>query len=72
MSANQPFSDFEQHKHNGMDALKINPKDLMGFPVFTTAPTHKAQEGTIVLANESGTYYLYAFIDGDWQKVELS
>ena len=66
------FSQTEIHNHNGFESKKINPKDLMGFPIFKSTPTHNAQEGTIALANESGTYYLYAFIDGDWQKVELS
>ena len=72
MSTNQPFSDFEQHQHNGLDAPKIDPKNLKGFTVLTATPTHTPQEGTILLANESGTYYLYAFIDGAWQKVELT
>ena len=72
MSTNQPFSDFEQHRHNGLDAPKINPKDLMGFTVLTSAPTHKPQEGTILLANESGTYKLYAFINGAWRTTTLT
>jgi hypothetical protein len=66
------FSDLEQHIHNGMDAPKLDPKNFKGFPVFTTAPTHTPQEGTILLANESGTYYLYAYIDSSWVKVELT
>ena len=66
------FSPLEQHRHNGIDSPKLDPKNFKGFPIFTSAPTHNAQEGTIILANESGTYYLYAFIDGAWQKVELT
>jgi len=66
------FSPLEQHRHNGLDAPRLNPKDFMGFPVFTSAPTHNAQEGTIILANESGTYKLYAFINGGWRTTTLT
>lgn len=66
------FSPLEQHRHNGIDSPKLDPKNFKGFPVFTTAPTHNAQEGTILLANEAGTYYLYAFINSAWRKVELT
>lgn len=60
------------HTHNGIDAPRINPKDLKSFPIFTSAPTHDAQEGTILLANESGTYKLYAYINGGWRSVTLT
>lgn len=60
------------HRHNGNDADRINPKDLLGFPIFTTAPTHVAKEGTIILANESGTYKLYAYINSGWRSVTLT
>jgi hypothetical protein len=66
------FSPLEQHTHNGIDAPKLDPKNFKGFPVFKSAPTHTAQEGTILLANESGTYYLYAYINSTWTKVELT
>ena len=66
------FSELEQHIHNGLDAPKIDPKNLKGFPIFTAAPTHTAQEGTIILANESGTYKLYAFINGGWRSEVLT
>lgn len=60
------------HTHSGIGTQKINPSDLKGFPIFKTAPTHTAEEGTILLANESGTYYLYARINQSWVKVELT
>lgn len=60
------------HKHNGLDAERIEPKDLLGFPIFTSAPTHKAKEGTIILANESGTYKLYAYINSGWRGTPLT
>lgn len=66
------FSPLEQHRHNGIDSPKLDPKNFKGFPIFTTAPTHKPLEGTILLANESGTYYLYAFINKAWKKIELT
>lgn len=60
------------HQHNGLDVDRIDPRDLLGFPIFTSAPTHKTKEGTIILANESGTYKLYAYINGGWRGVELT
>jgi len=46
------FTPLQQHRHNGIDSPKLDPKNFKGFPIFTTAPTHNAQEGTIILANE--------------------
>lgn len=66
------FTPVQQHEHSGLDSKKIDPKNLKGFPIFTSAPTHTPLEGTILLANESGTYYLYAFINKGWRKVELT
>jgi hypothetical protein len=62
----------ENHVHNGIDSPKINPKNLNGFQILTAAPTYAAKEGTVLLANESGTYYLYARINKSWVKVQLS
>ena len=66
------FSPLEQHRHNGIDSPKLDPKNFKGFPIFTSAPTHTALEGTIILANESGTYKLYAFINGAWRTTTLT
>lgn len=66
------FNEFESHTHNGNDAPRIDPRSLKGFRILTSAPTGQAEEGTILLANESGTYYLYARINQSWVKVELS
>ncbi len=70
MSTN--FSDFEQHKHTGLDSPQINPKDLLGFQIWTSTPTHVAREGTIILANISGTYKIYAYINGGWRSAVLT
>ncbi len=67
-----PLENVVNHRHNGQDADKINPKDLRGFPIFTSAPTHKAEEGTIILANISGTYKLYAYINKGWREETLT
>jgi len=70
------MSDFEKdnitHAHNGVGSPKINPRNLLGFQIFTSAPTHDAKEGTLVLANESGTYKLYAYINGGWRGITLT
>lgn len=66
------FTPVQQHEHSGLDSKKIDPKNFKGFPIFTTAPTHNAQEGTILLANESGTYKLYAYINGGWRTTTLT
>lgn len=62
----------EFHTHDGINTPKIDPKDLKGFRIFTAAPTYEAEEGTIVLALISGTYYLYARINKLWKKCTLS
>lgn len=60
------------HNHNGIDAPRINPKDLRGFPIYTSTVAHNSQEGTIVLENVSGTIKLCAFVGGSWVKTTLS
>jgi hypothetical protein len=60
------------HQHNGVDSLKIDPRNLKGFPVLTVAPTHIAPEGSIVFLNDAGTYYLYAYINSTWVKVVIA
>lgn len=64
--------EFENHQHTGIDGKRIEAQNLLGFPIFTSAPTHDAIEGTILLANESGTYKLYAYINGGWRSVTLT
>lgn len=67
------LSDVATHRHNGLDAQQIDPKDLKGFPIFTAVPTHSAPEGTIILRwDGSTTYELYARINKSWKKTTLS
>ena len=67
------LSDLATHKHTGLDAKQIDPKDLLGFPIYTAVPTHSAPEGTLVLRwDGSTTYELYARINKAWRKCSLS
>lgn len=67
---------FENHSHTGIDQPKINPKNLLGFPVYQkeTALSHVAPNGTISLRwkTSDNTYYLTAFINGGWREIELT
>jgi len=60
------------HKHNGVDAPQIKPKDLEGFPIYTSEVVHDTREGTIVLENIAGTIKLCAFLSGSWVKTTLT
>jgi hypothetical protein len=56
------------HYHNGIDQPRINPVDLLGFPVQNTIPTYKSEQGTQVYVS-NGIKYLYAFIDRVWTQI---
>lgn len=67
------FDEIENHTHNGVNSRKINPKDLLGFPVFSATPTHSAKQGTIVLVdNGTDTRKICAMIGGTWYCSTLS
>lgn len=66
------LSKIPSHEHGGSDAPKINPKNLLGFPIMVEAPTDNAIEGTIRLALISGVYYLYARVNNLWKRVTLT
>jgi hypothetical protein len=70
--ADEIFSSFDQHNHDGLNSTKINPSNMLGYRVTSTAPTAKANEGTLILANESGTYKIYAYINGGWRSATLT
>jgi len=57
------------HRHNKADGSDaIDPRDLLGFPVFTSVPTHAAPEGTIVLYDDgSANRGIYAMLGGAWR-----
>lgn len=72
MALKQEINKIPFHKHTGQDSPKINGSDLGGFKIYTSAPTHNAPEGTILLANESGTYKIYARINKGWRSATLT
>lgn len=55
-------------RHTGVDAPRIDPKDLLGFPIVTSVPSYKAPQGTWVFVyNATGpTLYLYVMLNGTW------
>ena len=55
------------HNHNGLNSPKIEGKNLLGFPIFSDTPTHRAQQGTIVLINNgTDTRKICAMLNGTW------
>jgi len=56
------------HYHNGIDQPRINPVDLIGFPVLVNIPNYKSEQGTQVYVS-NGSKYLYAFIDRVWTQM---
>ena len=61
-----------RHNHDGINSPKIEGKNLLGFKIFTSIPTHKAQEGTLVLVDdESSIRKLYAMLNKTWRGVSL-
>jgi len=43
-----------RHEHNGIDSPRLQAKNLSGFPIFSSVPSHVAEEGTIVLYDDGG------------------
>jgi len=69
------FTETQNHRHTGADAPRINPKDLMGFPVFESdGLNHDSLQGTILIRKnpDDSTYYLSVYIDGVWRETELT
>lgn len=62
----------EEHKHTGLDQPQISPRDLLGFPIFASAPTHSAPEGTVVLFYDGANYKIYARINQTWKSAALT
>lgn len=56
----------EYHEHTGIGTPRINPKNLLGFPIFTATPTQKAEEGTFVLSNYGGFSGLWVMMNRVW------
>lgn len=62
-----------EHEHNGTDSSKVCAKNLLGFKILTTAPTHQEPEGTIILVdNKVDTRTLYVRMNNTWFSVSLT
>lgn len=65
--------DLKYHTHDGINSPKIYPRDLNGFPVYSSVPTHDAPEGTIVAYwDGSTTYKIYIRLNKSWKSVAVS
>ncbi len=63
------------HRHDGTDNYQIDPKALLGFPIYRAVPTHRAPEGTpvyVVIAGSPDTYFLYVMLGGGWRGTQLT
>jgi hypothetical protein len=68
----EPIQPFDNHTHDGNNSLQIDPRNLLGFPIVSTAPADNAPEGTLRLYSSGGTYKLYARISNGWRAVTLT
>jgi hypothetical protein len=72
------FNQIPFHIHNGKDAPKINPKDLLGFPSSlvadaTVAPSDVPKEGTFrFLYDTVPVRRLWAYVGGGWRYINLT
>ena len=76
------ISPIPDHKHTGVDSPKINPADLMGFPVIqvanaTIAPTDIPQNGVFrFYVDTTPRYRLWAYLIynniGAWKVISLT
>ena len=61
------------HAHTGVDGSpKINPRNLMGFEVLTSNPTHIAQEGTVVFVDTGAVRKICVMLGGTWYEEVLT
>lgn len=65
------------HTHNGVNSLKINPQDLLGFPTNSVvdasiAPTYPASNGTMTIQYDATHWYLWIRVANLWKKVTLT
>lgn len=57
------------HRHNGIDNYRIDPVDLLGFPILETIPDYPEIEGTQVFVTVGGQTYIYAMINKVWTRM---
>lgn len=55
--------------HNGIDDYRIDPKDLLGFPIFSQIPKHQAENGTMVFVIIDTKKYIYAKLNRVWTRM---
>lgn len=66
------YSKIPSHTHNGIDTVKLNPRDFLGFPIISAVPTDSALEGTIRIYSSGGTYRLYVRVNNLWKYTALT
>ena len=61
------------HTHNGLDSPQVDPTDLLGYPVRTTAPTHTGKQGEIIMVDDGATVRrIYVYLNGTWRYTNLT
>ena len=65
----------EIHQHNGIDAPKLDPRDLKGFPVIKSEAkfTFKPLEGFTAYRwkTSDNTYYHAVYINSTWVEIAM-
>lgn len=56
----------DDHKHDGRSFSRPDPSNFKGYPVFDAVPTHKAEQGTMVVFDDGSTEAIYVMLDGAW------
>lgn len=70
-------SNVPNHSHNGVDSGRIDPTNLLGFPIFlvasaSTSPTDTPIDGTIrFLYDASSGYVLWSRVNKTWVAISL-
>lgn len=60
------------HTHDGVDSPKLEPRNLLGFPVQVAAPTHVGKEGEVLYMNDkSSVRRQYVYLNGNWYFVDV-
>lgn len=54
------------HRHTGLDSQRIYGNNIIRYDILEVVPTHTAEQGTLVIGKDSGTYKLYCMINGSW------
>jgi len=57
------------HWHDGIDQPRIDPRFLLGFPIFNATPTHKDEEGKIVFSTDGNDVILWSMLNKVWNPI---